>query len=214
MTRGTFLSHFSLLTTGHAFFFLIPFQLLLSKKKKTVFMPLRRQSSAPRSKDSSTPARASSVAVEEPSAWAASILGKLEEIEPDLSELRRQKRSPVRVDAQLQKKSCKQQMALLEKNREEGVSSLDVLDSHPSEAKGLLQPTLSLLQESCEHIRIAGRFGWDVLSTYLDGEVMENEEKRKRLERARSEVNYIQRQNPRPEGGSSNFCFSSRVPSE
>lgn len=55
-------------------------------------------------------------------------------------------------------------------------------------AKALLKEGKDVLDEQREHTRIADRFGWDVLVSYRQTDVVVGEDKRKRLDRARNDI--------------------------
>jgi len=108
------------------------------------------------------------------------------------------------------KVSCKRQADFIRKIDEtldEADAAVD--EGQTSVAKELLAKGKRLLQEKLEHIKIADKYGWDTLDAYVDEEVVEGDEKRRRLARARTEAN---RQQQRRTGrtGNRNPTFRER----
>ena len=163
--------------------------------------------------------------------WARHLTALVQSQQDQLQEAREEirrlhrKRSTV-AEPELQKPSCKRQFKFNQEMQALLEDAKAAVDEHPTEAKTLLQEGMGLLQEKQEHIKIADKYGWDTLDCYLSDEVVDGEEKKKRLARARAEAQKSSRSEgtsppqrfvtsslPPPRSNQSSFRDNRRLPS-
>ena len=113
---------------------------------------------------------------------------QLEEAREEIRRLSRKRPSSESAANLLTKPSCKKQFEF----NERVIGLLDdaksSLRQHPDEAASLLEQGMNLLIEKQEHIKIADKYGWDTLDHYIEDDIVDGEDKRKKLARARLEA--------------------------
>ena len=135
--------------------------------------------------------------VEDQRRSTGAALAELQETRDELRKLQTKRSSSAASESEagsFRKKSCRKQHDFNRRMHHKLEDAIDAIDNNPEEAKALIREGMSFLKEKEEHLRIADKHGWDALDIYLDEDVVEGDEKRKRLARAITEAKKLRAQ--------------------
>jgi len=116
------------------------------------------------------------------------VLAKTQEELKKLQAAAGKRKREAAPDLVFTKRSCREQHAFLTKMESTLDDIAEATAQGTTDVSSLVDSGKRLISEKIEQLRIADKFGWPVLDAYLEEDVVDSDDKRKRLARAQQHV--------------------------